>query len=221
MAEIEFDCPGIIHGGTYDGWTITIEKALDDPSFMCAFLKAPNSTEKYDHFLEDGIDVIIEDFVANCDIEWQLDKKLQISEERQKENKVIGWWVRNLPQSQKVFGMMTEGYDPTESVGIYVLIGSLILEFYDKPLKAHNGKELKKFLELYNRFIEEFKGIFLENNGKKLAKNPKAQDSVIAMVSTEMGEGTDPEDYDYVINLMPEGMLKEEFKNFVNWAKNN
>ena len=63
--------------------------------------------------------------------------------------------------------------------------------------------------------------MFLENNGKKMDKNSKAQDSIIAMVSTEMAEGTDPKDYDYVLNLMPEGIMKEEFKGFVDWAKNN
>ena len=186
MAKMEFDCPGIIHGGIYDGWTITIEKALDDPDFMCAFLKAPNSTEKYDHFLEDGIDEKLDEFVENCDIEWQIDKKLQISEVRQKENKVIGWWVKNLPKSIKVFDMMIDGYDAAEEVGIYVLIGSLVLEFYDKPLEKHNSKELKKFLELYNQFIDEFKGMFLENICEWLPGSAEVQDSIIAMVSKRL-----------------------------------
>ena len=214
MKEILFNRTGIARAGQCKGWNVVIEKEHDEyGDEYYVYLQNPKTNEVFDDYYDNF--ELLKKAVEEMDVEWI------VSEERQKENKVISWWVANLPKSQKVFSMMTEGYDPTEAIGIYVLIGSLVLEFYDKPLKAHNGKELKKFLELYNRFIEEFKGIFLENNGKKLAKNPKAQDSVIAMVSTEMGEGTDPEDYDYVLNLMPEGMLKEEFKNFVNWAKNN
>ena len=82
-------------------------------------------------------------------------------------------------------------------------------------------KVLKNFLELYNQFIQEFKGTFLENVREWIPESAEIQDSIIAMVSTEMGEGTYPKDYDYVLNLMPDGIMKEEFKNFVNWAKNN
>ena len=214
MAEILFNKTGIARAGQCKGWNVVIEKEHDEyGDEYYVYLQNPKTNEIFDDYYDNF--ELLEKAVEEMDVEWI------VSEERQKENKVMAWWIKKLPQSQKVFDMMTDGCDPTEAVGIYVLIGSLVLDFYDKPLKNHNSEELKKFLELYDQFIQEFKGMFLENNGKKLEKNPKAQDSIIAMVSTEMGEGTDSEDYDYVLNLMPEGMLKEEFKNFVNWAKNN
>ena len=214
MTEILFNKIGIVRKGESKGWNVVIEKEHDEHGDeYYVYLQNPKTKEQFDDYYDNF--KLLKEAVEEMDVEWT------VSEERQKENKVIGWWVKNLPQSQKVFSMMTEGCASTESVGIYVLIGSLVLEFYDKPLKAHNSKILKKFLDLYNQFIQEFKGTFLENNGKKLEKNPKAQDSIIAMVSTEMGEGTDSEDYDYVLNLMPEGIMKEEFKGVVDWAKNN
>ena len=147
-----------------------------------------------------------------------FDKARIVSEERQKENEVIAWWIKNFPQSKNVFDFTTDGWDKTERIGIYILIGNLVLEFYDK---AHNSNELKNFLNLYNQFILEFKGKFLEDICQWLPENSEVHDSIIAMVCTEMGEGTFPQDYDYVLNLMPEGPLKEEFIRFVNWNNYN
>lgn len=124
---------------------------------------------------------------------------------REKENRLMQWWVERMPQTKEIFDNCVKYYEEDENIGLYNFIGDLVVVIYDRALEKHDDKTISEFFCVYNDCVNEFKGQFLYNN---------SEDVLITIAYTEIFEGTTPKDYKYILKLMPEGVLKDEFKRF-------
>ena len=185
MERIKFK-DGVIKSGEYEGCRCIL-MINDDKLTLNIFSNEKHSAMGFDN---------VEQMNKSIQIDWD-----DINKEKELAYEVVEWWSKNFPNldfSEKILKTISD-WDDEDEISPYILFGvsGAVQSCYDD--KIEDRKELKKFLDGYAKFYEEFFDKYQHGKTNDLEDYS----------ATEIFEWLDEKQSSLVFDLLQPGRLKE------------
>ena len=195
MKNIQFK-DGVVNDGEYKGCRCSLMIIKNEKLTLNIFGNGKLTTMKFDN---------IEQINKTIKIEWD-----DITKEKELAFEVAKWWKENFPDSKfsDMIIEQIEDWDTADGFSPYVLFGisGAVQPYYDEKININDKAELKKFLDVFSKFYDEFFDKFQHGKCNDLED----------YVATELFEWLlgDDEKSRLVYELLKPGKLKDYCKKY-------